>query len=104
MSSDKRNDHRIRRASWACHALVFTVEACVALYIGQDHHISHTSQRNTASYYPSGWDMIKYHWDGKCTYTKHGASHGALCNNETSAHFWTKPSANTLGRTLLKVM
>merc|ERR1719446_324857 len=68
-----------------------------SLYLGQDHHVSHTGQRNTGSYYPSGWDTIKDHWKGKCTYTRHGSSHGALCNNETSDHFWLKASANSRG-------
>lgn len=55
-----------------------------ALYIGQSNHIAHKNHRDTPSYFPSNWSLIKGNWNGLCALTNQGR---ALCEHN-DGHTW----------------
>lgn len=58
-----------------------------AMYLGQDHHISHGSHLKENNYFPSGWDEIKKQFYGRCFFTaNHGGHNNDLCNNDASGN------------------
>jgi len=66
-----------------------------AMYIGQDHHISHPSHRNNNKYFPSGWGAIKDNFKGLCFYAAKVQGGGnALCNRPINSHSWQGPGYN----------
>jgi len=82
-----------------------------AIYLGQDHHISHGSHMQNNGYFPSGWNEIKKEFYGTCMYSFNANGPNSLCNNDASgngngfleaggnpwgSHAWLRPS-NTQG-------
>lgn len=65
-----------------------------SLYIGQDHHISHQSHRDSNQYFPSGWNAIRRKWDGLCNYSNKANGNTALCAIPGS-HVWKAPSTSS---------
>jgi len=64
-----------------------------SIYIGQDHHFSHSPHRRTVSYFPSGWQKFvdDYYPEtrGICAFTAHHNGWAStLCNGYGDSHEW----------------
>merc|ERR1719245_1803756 len=66
-----------------------------SLYIGQDETLSHTDQRNTASYSPTGFAAVKDKWNGLCAFTgSDGGDQKTLCSYANGHAYYTMAQNN----------
>jgi hypothetical protein len=57
-----------------------------SLFIGQDHHLSHPSNRNNPGHNPAGFTPYRDQWQGLCNYA---GGHGS--NRRVVVRRWIRP-------------